>query len=552
MPVNTLGSSVRARRPVAVLLALVALVGAGHLASAAPAEAASGWYEITGQVVTNGAQANFPVNAVGFTPGAESQSTVFTDSSGRFQLIVRPGTYTVQVLGRGASEVDPGWADTYLGEVAFKSYAELLVVSDSSLDVGVIQMVRAGSISGTVVLPEGIDRYDVAYSTYSWDPYEGVWIFNGNMVPSRVDGSFRTAMLAPGPTLLRFTPFGPDIDVQTQYLDGANAWWDTTPITVAAGQDTAGGEIVLVEGARAVQRLGGADRFAMAVGVSEYGYPSEEIPAEGVEVVFVANGYKFPDALSAGPAATGLGPVLLLPGNEIPQVVRDELLRLKPQRIVIAGGPASISAGVAAELATIAPTSRIGGADRYEVSRSIARQEFGTATFAVIVTGSKFPDALAVGPFAGTRGAPVILVPPTGGLDAATRDVLIDLGVESVYIAGGPASVSIGIEWDLWDVPGVDRVWRMTGEDRYGAAASFAHNVGYPADSVMVAYGGNFPDALAGAWLGGYFGDGIVLAQTTCIPWQGEWFFHYGASMVVLGGPNSLSPAIEEFTICPS
>ncbi|MUN07568.1 cell wall-binding repeat-containing protein, partial [Agromyces luteolus] len=55
----------------------------------------------------------------------------------------------------------------------------------------------------------------------------------------------------------------------------------------------------------------------------------------------------FPDALSGAPVAgaTG-GPVLLTSSTAVPRVVIDELLRLKPGKVILLGGSTALSARV--------------------------------------------------------------------------------------------------------------------------------------------------------------------------------------------------------------
>jgi putative cell wall-binding protein len=66
-----------------------------------------------------------------------------------------------------------------------------------------------------------------------------------------------------------------------------------------------------------------------------------------VPAAFVATGLNFPDALSGGPAAGKLkGPLLLVTTDSIPSSVATELARLDPKKIVVLGGPASVSVGV--------------------------------------------------------------------------------------------------------------------------------------------------------------------------------------------------------------
>ena len=90
-----------------------------------------------------------------------------------------------------------------------------------------------------------------------------------------------------------------------------------------------------------VNRISGSDRYETAVKLSQRTFPS-------ADVVFIATGGTFPDALAVGPAAIDAGgPVLLVSTTSLPKTVADELVRLKPNRVVIVGGTAAVSAGVA-------------------------------------------------------------------------------------------------------------------------------------------------------------------------------------------------------------
>jgi len=100
------------------------------------------------------------------------------------------------------------------------------------------------------------------------------------------------------------------------------------------------------------------------------------------QVVYVATGENFPDALgAAATAASGLGPVLLVQQNSVPAPTLTELNRLQPPEIVIVGGTAVISAGVEAQLQALAwgPTvTRIAGANRYDTAAALSAATFPT------------------------------------------------------------------------------------------------------------------------------------------------------------------------------
>lgn len=351
-----------------------------------------------------------------------------------------------------------------------------------------------------------------------------------------------------------------DALLDAQYWNGARYWGDRTDLVLDDGEQLDLGDIILSEWTLDVARLSGEDRFDVGVSVSNAMFSPGSVPAEGVPVIYIANGLNFPDALSAGPAAALRGGlVLLVRPDRIPAAVADELARLRPQRIVVAGGPASVSPNVFAQLQTyVADPShveRAGGIDRYEASRNIVWDAFGAAgsNRAILATGGNFPDALSAGPAAASVSAPVILVNGAGSsVDQATRQLLIDLGVRTVYIAGGGASVSYGLEASLHDLVGAGQIYRLDGEDRFEVSARISWTFFESVDLVFVATGSTFPDALSGTPLAAATGSPLMLAPTACLPYSValEILDLDAQALVLLGGPASLNPAIEEFKLC--
>jgi len=206
-----------------------------------------------------------------------------------------------------------------------------------------------------------------------------------------------------------------------------------------------------------VVRLAGANRYATAVEISKYGFP---VDGSAVEVL-VATGTGFPDALAGGPAAVALGgPVLLTDPNGLSGEVADEIERLAPDRIVVLGGTAVVSAGVVAQLEALDGSPlviRLAGANRYETAVAISEEAFGAGAMRVyLATGLNFPDALAGAAAAAFYGAPVLLVPGTDALvPQIVEDEVIRLGAFTGIIVGGTSVVSAGIETDLGDIIGV-------------------------------------------------------------------------------------------------
>lgn len=295
-------------------------------------------------------------------------------------------------------------------------------------------------------------------------------------------------------------------------------------------------------------RIDGIDRFDTALKISAR-------RSVAADVIYIANGYNYPDALSAAPAAVmGNGPLLLVPGDTVPAAVAAEIRRLTPKLIVVVGGEAAVSRAAYDALTALAPTIRRDGADdRFSTSRLIAANGFPTgATLAYIATGNGFADALSASAAAGYRKAPVILVDGSAStLDGATAQTLATLGVTSVIIAGGPVAVSAGVEAGLRAIPGIT-VNRLGGADRFAVAAALNRDAFPVRSPVYVASAYNFPDALAGAVLAGSQGAALYLSPTPCIYRSvvQDFITIQAPAVTLLGGPAALSQGVQSYLNC--
>ena len=160
-------------------------------------------------------------------------------------------------------------------------------------------------------------------------------------------------------------------------------------------------------------RLAGADRYATAVAISQYGFQPQSPGAQFA--VTVASGTNFPDALAAGPVAAAQGgPLLLVPQDgALPAAVSDELRRLNPSRVDIAGGTAAVSSVVQSELQGFARPDTVfrrwAGQNRYETAAKLAGLTGGLGKTVFIATGASFPDALGGSAAAGRLGGALML-----------------------------------------------------------------------------------------------------------------------------------------------
>jgi putative cell wall-binding protein len=194
-----------------------------------------------------------------------------------------------------------------------------------------------------------------------------------------------------------------------------------------------------------VNRQAGLNRYATAAAISAGTFDP------GVNVVYVANGLGFPDALAAGPAAAELGgPLLLVTASSIPSETATELDRLNPDEIIVAGGTGVVSDAVKTALGAYSSTvNRQAGLNRYATAAAISAGTFDPGVNVVYVAnGLGFPDALAAGPAAAHLGGPLLLVSQCA-IPSETATELDRLNPGQIIIAGGTGVVCAALESQL-------------------------------------------------------------------------------------------------------
>ncbi len=160
-----------------------------------------------------------------------------------------------------------------------------------------------------------------------------------------------------------------------------------------------------------VERISGHDRYATSAEVSR----SFFTPAAANEV-FLASGEASWDALAAGTAAAASpGPVLLTRSQGLPAVVRDEIVRLDPARVVIVGGLEAVSPAVEQAVRDLGfAVERVAGTDRYDTSARLSIRAFpATPVPMLFATGENYPDGLTATSYIGARGGSLLLTRPT-------------------------------------------------------------------------------------------------------------------------------------------
>ena len=363
-------------------------------------------------------------------------ATATTNASGAYSLSVPPGSYVVTV--QDLSNALPSGYYTSGGTGLTTSLSSATHVNVSAADASGIdvQLPTGASVSGTVTgsgAPRpGIDVWLLPIGAI--DPL--------TVVTTNASGQFGIKA-APGTFVLKFVDNSGAFSAGF-YKSGATGAF-TKDLASASNVVVSGSAIALssvtLPAYNAAVRQSGADRFATAAAISRAATPS------GVSVVYIATGANYPDALAAAAVAAHLGgPVLLVTRDSIPAATRTELTRLKPDRIVVAGGPSVVSSAVmtALDTYTTGPVERQSGTDRYATAASISSHTFAPgAPVAYIATGLNFPDALAAAAVAGRLDGPVLLV-TTSAIPTATQAELNRLKPDRIVVAGGTAVVSNG------------------------------------------------------------------------------------------------------------
>ncbi|MDO5080130.1 cell wall-binding repeat-containing protein [Buchananella hordeovulneris] len=260
--------------------------------------------------------------------------------------------------------------------------------------------------------------------------------------------------------------------------------------------------------ARLTDRLAGPNRYATSHAV----YASRT--TWGPNLV-LASGEQFADALAATALAGPLrSPVLLTAAKSLPAPTRASLDLAKQRgvtKIYAVGGTSAISDNILTELRQRGfQVERLAGPNRFATARAVADTTRQVLTengkqvrTVVLVDGLNFADALAGGPVA-TKHDGVLLLTNGPKLDPQTLAAAKSYSPNFIAI-GGSAVRAAQSTGDA----GV-QVTPLAGPNRYATALQAALHQPQSPQTVVLASGVSFPDALAGGALAAHT-DGVVL-----------------------------------------
>lgn len=283
-----------------------------------------------------------------------------------------------------------------------------------------------------------------------------------------------------------------------------------------------------------ISRISGKDRYKTAIEISKKYFKQ-------ADTVVVATGKSFPDSLSASVLASGLNAPILLSESSRLDILKEEILRLKAKNIIIVGGTGSVTPREESFFKDLAKVQRVNGKDRFETSLEVAKFVAKTnkgLNKVILADGRNYPDALAIGSYAGMKQLPILLV-DNGNIEYA-KGFLKEQKITEALIVGGKDSVSPSVE-KLFE-----KVDRISGSDRYETAAKIANKLFKGSKIIALADGQNFPDALAVSPLAARENMPILLTRSNSLNNHVKAYVKEKEieNIIVFGGEDSVSSKI--------
>jgi putative cell wall-binding protein len=286
--------------------------------------------------------------------------------------------------------------------------------------------------------------------------------------------------------------------------------------------------IFFVNGAFALERTSGKDRYETAVKISQRGW-------DKAGTVVLATGKNFPDSLAGGPLAFRYdAPILLTQPDALSKVTKDEIVRLEANDVIILGGKNAVSTNIEKELKTIGVSfRRISGLDRFATAARISDEI--PSSQAIVVNGRNFPDALSISSYAAISQIPILLT-EKDSIPSGTKNVLDNFG--GSFVMGGQGVVSEKVFKQL------PTPFRFGGTNRYETnRMTVQHLLPYEgwSEKAVVATGANFADALSGSVYAAKNDAPIILVKPEEVPSEVSSVLNNFHDYTVLGGKSAIS-----------
>ncbi|UAL47033.1 cell wall-binding repeat-containing protein [Sutcliffiella horikoshii] len=244
------------------------------------------------------------------------------------------------------------------------------------------------------------------------------------------------------------------------------------------------------------ERISGPDRYDTSLAFSN------RIPDHSLDVVLLANGKNYPDALAAVVLNQVMNGTTLLvnDSDKVLQSAIDETKRLlkKDGKVIILGGTNAISSNVEKSFEKSFKVDRISGENRTKTSIEIAKKVKKNPDEIIVVSGLDFADALSIATYASNTTTPVLLNTSKITLTKELEEYVKQHKVKKVTVVGGKSAVTEDAVKKL-KAAGVKNVSRVSGTNRYMTSVEVAKKFYPESVAVGIASGKMFPDALSGS-----------------------------------------------------
>lgn len=293
-------------------------------------------------------------------------------------------------------------------------------------------------------------------------------------------------------------------------------------------------------------------------GVDRYGTVTQEANAAYTTSTYaiVTSGVGYADSISAAGLAGALDcPILLTQVDSVPQATIDSLKAMGVKHIVLLGSKSVASNSVEQQLAskTGATVERVGGVDRYATQYEIyqygLKHNLWNTNYAVVVSGTNFPDALSVSPVSFALKAPVFFCDYSLGLTSADKQAINAATNLSNFLLIGSTSVTSSNTEQYLSGLAAQRggtFKRLSGVDRYNTSIEIAKyavaNLGFSWNNAAFASGCGPYDSLGGGVLQGK--QKAVLLLTDSVSWNSVYVIPKGtnlSSIKFFGSTSSIS-----------
>ena len=285
-----------------------------------------------------------------------------------------------------------------------------------------------------------------------------------------------------------------------------------------------------------VTRISGSDRYDTSYKIQEF-LTKDKFSYYAV----FASGEGFSDALSAGILAGEFeAPLILVRKDSIPKVISDNYSRILFGRSYLVGGTNSVSKKVEDEIyKKISVTIRLAGKNRLDTALSIygpileKRKELVLGDAFSSYNGYVYSDALTAMPYMYQLNkhdkGPLPLL-PYAGEDAS----IVFGGYNSVPKLVGESS-------------------RIYGADRYKTAVeiakAFKSNLNKDIDTIVLASGEDYPDALCAGPLASSKNAAILLTNSKTLNEDTREYIKANTNIkniIIVGGEKSISSSVED------